>query len=58
MKNSFYPEVKSTTVIGLIKDGKAVIGADGQVTFNNTVMKGNAKKIRKLYNGKVLTGFA
>jgi len=58
MKNSFYPEVRSTTVIGLIKDGKAVIGADGQVTFNNTVMKGNAKKIRKLYNGKVLAGFA
>ena len=58
MKNTFYPEVRSTTVIGLIKDGKAVLGADGQVTFNNTVMKGNAKKIRKLYNGNVLAGFA
>lgn len=58
MKNTFYPEVRSTTVIGLIKDGKAVLGADGQVTFNNTVMKANAKKIRKLYNGKVLAGFA
>jgi len=48
----------STTVIGLIKDGKAVIGSDGQVTFGNTVLKHTAKKIRKLYNGTVLAGFA
>lgn len=58
MENKFYPEVHSTTVIGLVKDGKAVLGADGQVTFNNTVMKGNARKVRSLYEGKVLTGFA
>ncbi len=58
MKNTFYPDVHSTTVIGLIKNGKAVLGADGQVTFNNTVMKSNAKKVRTLYGGKVIAGFA
>lgn len=58
-KNSnFYPEIRSTTVLGVIKDGKAVLGADGQVTLGNTVMKGNAKKVRTLYNGEVLAGFA
>lgn len=50
--------IKSTTVVGLIKDGKAVIGSDGQVTMGNTVLKHNAKKIRKLYNDSVLAGFA
>lgn len=58
MKNNFYPDVHSTTVLGVIKDGKAVLGADGQVTFGNTVMKGNAKKVRTLFNGTVLAGFA
>jgi ATP-dependent HslUV protease, peptidase subunit HslV len=57
-KNKFYPEVTSTTVIGVIRDGKVAMGADGQVSFNNTVMKGNAKKVRKLYNNKILCGFA
>lgn len=52
------PEIISTTVIGVIKDGKTALGADGQVTFNNTVMKHNAKKVRKLYNDKILVGFA
>lgn len=56
--NTFYPEIRSTTVLGVIKDGKAVLGADGQVTLGNTVMKGNAKKVRTLYNGEVLAGFA
>ncbi len=54
----FYPEVRSTTVIGVLKDGHSVLGADGQVTFGNTVMKGNAKKVRTLYDGQVLAGFA
>jgi len=52
------PNVVSTTVIGVIKDGKTALGADGQVTFNNTVMKPNARKVRKLYNDKILVGFA
>jgi len=50
--------IKSTTVIGLLKDGKAAMGSDGQVTVSNTVMKHNTKKVRKLYNDKVLAGFA
>jgi ATP-dependent HslUV protease, peptidase subunit HslV len=54
MKN----KINSTTVIGLIRDGKAVIGSDGQVTMGNTVMKHTAKKIRKIYNDTVLAGFA
>jgi ATP-dependent HslUV protease, peptidase subunit HslV len=51
-------KIKSTTVIGLIKNGKAVIGSDGQVTMGNTVMKHTAKKVRKIFNDKVLVGFA
>ncbi|MBI5404488.1 MAG: ATP-dependent protease subunit HslV [Ignavibacteriae bacterium] len=50
--------IRSTTVIGLIRDGKAVIGSDGQVTMGNTVMKHTAKKVRKIFNDKVLVGFA
>lgn len=57
-KNNFYPEVRSTTVIGCIKDGKAALGADGQVSFNNTVMKHSARKVRKVYNNKIMVGFA
>jgi ATP-dependent HslUV protease subunit HslV len=51
-------KISSTTVIGIIKDGIAVIGSDGQVTMGNTVMKHTTKKVRKLYNDKVLVGFA
>lgn len=51
-------KVKNTTVIGLIKDGKAAMGSDGQVTVSNTVLKHNTKKVRKIYNNKVLAGFA
>ena len=56
MKNT--KKIVSTTVIGLIKDGMAVIGSDGQVTLGNTIMKHKTKKVRKLYNDKVLAGFA
>ena len=51
-------QLHSTTVIGIVRNGKAALGSDGQVTFGNTVMKGNAKKVRKLYNGNVIAGFA
>ncbi len=50
--------IRSTTVVGVIKDGKAALGSDGQVTLGNTVMKSNAKKLRSLYNGQVIAGFA
>ena len=45
-------------MIGLIRDGKAAMGSDGQVTVSNTVLKHNTKKVRKIYNNKVLAGFA
>lgn len=51
-------KIRATTVIGLIRDGKAVLGSDGQVTMGSTVMKHTARKVRKIYNGKVLAGFA
>lgn len=48
-----------TTILGLIRDGQAVIGGDGQVTFGqNTVMKHTAVKVRRLYHDAVLAGFA
>ncbi len=49
---------EATTILGYKSDGIAVIAGDGQVTFGNTVLKGNATKIRTLYNGKILAGFA
>ncbi len=51
-------QIKSTTVICVKHKDKVVIGADGQVSFGNTVLKHGAKKIRRLYNGSVLAGFA
>ncbi len=48
----------ATTILGYKSDGKAVIGGDGQVSFGDTVLKGNATKIRTLHDGKVLAGFA
>ena len=49
---------EATTILACKGEHKAVIGGDGQVTFGNTVLKNNATKIRKLYNGKILAGFA
>lgn len=50
--------IRSTTILGIIHNGQAALGGDGQVTLGNTVMKHNSTKIRSLYNGKVLCGFA
>jgi len=47
-----------TTILAVRRDGAVAMGGDGQVTLGNTVMKGNARKVRRLYNGKVLAGFA
>ncbi len=47
-----------TTILSVRKDNYVVIGGDGQATFGNTIIKGNVKKVRKLYNGKVISGFA
>ncbi|QDP00166.1 MULTISPECIES: ATP-dependent protease subunit HslV [Thalassotalea] len=47
-----------TTIVSVRRDGKVCIGGDGQVSLGNTVMKGNARKVRRLYHDKVLAGFA
>jgi len=47
-----------TTVLAVRRDGRVVIGGDGQVSLGNTVMKGNARKVRRLYQNKVIAGFA
>jgi len=47
-----------TTILSVRRDNKVVMGGDGQVSLGNTVMKGNARKVRRLYNNKVLAGFA
>jgi len=47
-----------TTILTVRRDGKVVVGGDGQVTLGNTVMKGNATKVRKIYGDKVIVGFA
>jgi ATP-dependent HslUV protease subunit HslV len=49
---------RGTTIIGIRCKGRVALGGDGQVTFQNTVMKHNANKIRRLHNGTVLAGFA
>jgi ATP-dependent HslUV protease subunit HslV len=56
MSERFDPH--STTILAVRRDGKLALGGDGQVTLGNTVMKGNARKVRRLYDGKVLAGFA
>lgn len=51
-------KIRSTTVIAVKKDGHVAMAGDGQVTAGNTIMKGNARKVRKIYDGKIITGFA
>jgi ATP-dependent HslUV protease, peptidase subunit HslV len=52
------PKIRSTTVICVRRDGKVVMAGDGQVTLGAEVLKGTAKKLRRLYNDKILAGFA
>jgi len=51
-------QVRSTTIIVILHNGKAAMAGDGQVTFDETVMKTKATKIRTLYDGQILVGFA
>jgi len=51
-------QYRGTTVLSVRRGDHVVIGADGQVTLGNTVMKGNARKVRRLYHDKVIAGFA
>src|SRR4030081_1512846 len=55
-KSGFNPH--GTTILGVRRNGALALGGDGQVTLGNTVMKGNARKVRRLANDKVLAGFA
>ena len=52
------PEVRATTVLAVRRDGRVAMGGDGQVTMGDTVVKGSARKVRLLKDGKVLAGFA
>ncbi|MBV1881959.1 MAG: ATP-dependent protease subunit HslV [Pseudomonadales bacterium] len=51
-------QYRGTTILSVRRNGKVVIGGDGQVTLGNTVMKGNARKVRRLYKDQVIAGFA
>ena len=51
-------KIRSTTILSVRRNGKVVVGGDGQVSMGNTVMKGNARKVRRLYRDEVLAGFA
>jgi ATP-dependent HslUV protease subunit HslV len=50
--------IRSTTILGVRVGGHVALGGDGQVTFGDTVMKGTAVKVRRMYNDKILAGFA
>lgn len=51
-------KIRSTTVLGIRRNGRVALGADGQVSFGNTIMKERATKVRRLAEGRVLAGFA
>jgi ATP-dependent HslUV protease, peptidase subunit HslV len=51
-------KIRSTTVLCVRREGKVVMAADGQVTLGSEVLKANAKKLRRLYNGRIVAGFA
>ena len=51
-------QYRGTTILSVRRKGQVVVGGDGQVSQGNTVMKGNARKVRRLYNDKVIAGFA
>jgi ATP-dependent HslUV protease subunit HslV len=51
-------QFRGTTILSVRRNGVVAVGGDGQVSMGNTVMKGNARKVRRLYDGKVVAGFA
>lgn len=56
--NSSLPRVRSTTILGVRRNGQVALGGDGQVSVGDTIMKSNAMKVRSLRGGKLLAGFA
>jgi ATP-dependent HslUV protease, peptidase subunit HslV len=51
-------KIRSTTILCVRRNGKVVLAGDGQVTMGSEVIKGGARKLRRLYNGKIISGFA
>ena len=51
-------KIRSTTIIGVVHNGQAALGGDGQVTLGQTVVKATARKLRRLDEGRILAGFA
>jgi ATP-dependent HslUV protease subunit HslV len=51
-------QFRGTTVLAVRRNGRVVLGGDGQVTLGDTIMKGNARKVRRLYQNKIIAGFA
>ena len=51
-------QYRGTTILSVRRNGKVVVGGDGQVSMGNTIMKGNARKVRRLHHDKVIAGFA
>lgn len=51
-------QYRGTTIVCVRRDNKVVVGGDGQVSQGNTILKGNARKVRRLYQNKVIAGFA
>ena len=56
--SSAFPDWHGTTILAVRKDGKTVVAGDGQVSMGQTIVKGTAKKVRRLAGGKVIAGFA
>lgn len=52
------PDVRSTTIVAVQKNGAVALAGDGQVSMGNTVVKGNARKVRRMYDGTIAVGFA
>jgi ATP-dependent HslUV protease subunit HslV len=57
-KESIMEQFRGTTIVSVRRDGIVAIGGDGQVSLSNTIMKGNARKVRRLADDQVLAGFA
>jgi len=51
-------QYRGTTILAVKRNGRVVIGGDGQVSLGNTIMKGNARKVRRLYREQIIAGFA
>ena len=58
MTDNQFPSWHGTTILSVRKDGRVTVAGDGQVSFGNTVIKSNAKKVRRLGKGDILAGFA